>query len=135
MGNRQMKQPTPLEKLQADKILLQEACRKQEQKLGESFSYLQENAGSIVLSGLSLLLFGGNKPSKGKTAGNTAKPAGQKAQNAATPSAALGMGDYLSLAKKLTPVLWEIVQPLVVRWGIRKAKKMLARWFSSKKKV
>lgn len=52
MNNRQ----TPLEKLISDKERIQRQCKRQEQKLNEDFSYIQENAGSLLLSGLSSLL-------------------------------------------------------------------------------
>ena len=42
MNNRQ----TPLEKLISDKERIQRQCKRQEQKLNEDFSYIQENAGS-----------------------------------------------------------------------------------------
>lgn len=49
-------QQTPLEKLISDKERIQRQCKRQEQKLNEDFSYIQENAGSLLLSGLSSLL-------------------------------------------------------------------------------
>ena len=45
-------QQTPLEKLISDKERIQRQCKRQEQKLNEDFSYIQENAGSLLLSGL-----------------------------------------------------------------------------------
>ena len=53
---------TPLEKLQANKQRLQTACDEQEKKINATFSYIQENAGSLLLSGVSSLLFP-SKPS------------------------------------------------------------------------
>lgn len=129
-----MNQQTPLEILQAEKVSLEKACQIQEQKINESFSYLQKNAGSVLLSGLSSLLFPGSKSSKGKT-NETASSAETKPQPSATPSVSIGLSDYLLIAKNLMPVAWEIAQPFVMSWGIKKAKQMLARLFSSKKKV
>ncbi len=129
-----MKRRTPLEILQAEKASLENACRIQEQKLNESFSYLQENAGSVLLSGLSSLLFPGNKSSKGKT-NNTTSSAEAKAHASTTPTIPIGLSDYLSIAKGLIPVAWEIAQPFIMSWGIKKAKRMLARLFAPKKKV
>lgn len=45
MNNRQ----TPLEKLISDKERIQRQCKRQEQKLNEDFSYIQENAGSFIV--------------------------------------------------------------------------------------
>ena len=50
-------QQTPLEKLLADKQRIQQACLEQENKINKTFTYIQENAGSLLLSGLSSLLF------------------------------------------------------------------------------
>lgn len=41
-------QQTPLEKLISDKERIQRQCKRQEQKLNEDFSYIQENAGSLL---------------------------------------------------------------------------------------
>ena len=86
-------QQTPLEKLISDKERIQRQCKRQEQKLNEDFSYIQENAGSLLLSGLSSLLFPSNKSTTKTNDKNTAPvTAGQ-------PSIALGISDYLSIAK------------------------------------
>ena len=58
-------QQTPLEKLQMEKLRLTKACETQEHKLNEHFAYIQENAGSLLLSGLSSILFS-SSPNKGK---------------------------------------------------------------------
>lgn len=68
MNNRQ----TPLEKLISDKERIQRQCKRQEQKLNEDFSYIQENAGSLLLSGLSSLLFPSNKSTTKTNDKNTA---------------------------------------------------------------
>ena len=44
-------QPTPLEKLISDRRRIQQECTIQEQKLNADFSYIQENAGTLLLSG------------------------------------------------------------------------------------
>ncbi len=119
---------TPLEKLISDKERIQRLCEYQEQKLNEDFSYIQENAGNLLLSGLSSLLFPGNKQTS-KTAGKDTAPAvtGQS-------SFALGIPDMLSLAKGMIPIAWDIIQPLLMTWGIKKAKKWLSNLLFKKKK-
>ena len=54
-------QPTPLEKLISDRRRIQQECTIQEQKLNADFSYIQENAGTLLLSGVSALLFPNTK--------------------------------------------------------------------------
>ena len=48
-------QPTPLEKLISDRRRIQQECTIQEQKLNADFSHIQENAGTLLLSGVSAL--------------------------------------------------------------------------------
>ncbi len=47
----QNKPLTPLEKLISDKERIRKQCVIQEQKLNDDFSYIQENAGSLLISG------------------------------------------------------------------------------------
>ena len=104
MNNRQ----TPLEKLISDKERIQRQCKRQEQKLNEDFSYIQENAGSLLLSGLSSLLFPSNK-STTKTNDKSTAPV-----TAGQPSIALGISDYLSIAKGMIPIAWDLAQPFII---------------------
>lgn len=107
MNNRQ----TPLEKLISDKERIQRQCKRQEQKLNEDFSYIQENAGSLLLSGLSSLLFPSNKSTTKTNDKNTAPvTAGQ-------PS-----------------IAWDLAQPFIMTWGIKKAKKWFSNLLFKKKK-
>ena len=54
-------QKTPLEKLISDRHRLQRECATQEQELNADFSYIQENAGTLLLSGVSSTLISGHK--------------------------------------------------------------------------
>ena len=49
-------QQTPLEKLLADKQRIQQACLEQENKINKTFTYIQENAGSLLLSGFVIVI-------------------------------------------------------------------------------
>lgn len=124
MNNRQQ---TPLEKLLADKARLQEECKAQETKLNETLCYFQENAGSLLISGLSSLLFPPNKST------NKTKETNQSVSKDAIPPVSFGLSDYISIAKGLLPVAWEIIQPIMLSWGIKKARKMITSLFRSKK--
>lgn len=123
-------QPTPLEKLISDKQRIQEQCKVQEQKLNQDFSYIQENAGSLLLSGLSSLLFPANK-STTKTNTNEQTSA---SSTTGQPLISLGVGDYLSVAKGLLPLAWDLAQPFIMTWGIKKAKKLVTNLLFRKKK-
>ena len=119
---------TPLEKLLADKQRIQQACLEQENKINKTFTYIQENAGSLLLSGLSSLLFPAKPDKKGETAQGTVA--------SATPATTspLRLSDYLSVGKALVPLAWEIIHPLVVSWGIRTIRKKITNLFSPSKK-
>lgn len=123
-------QPTPLEKLISDKSRILEQCKVQEQKLNEDFSYIQENAGNLLLSGLSSLLFPGNK-STTKTNTNERTTS---SSTTGQPAISLGFGDYLSVAKGMLPVVWDLAQPFIMTWGIKKAKKLATNLLFKKKK-
>ena len=60
----QNKPLTPLEKLISDKERIRKQCVIQEQKLNDDFSYIQENAGSLLISGFTTLLFPNTKSKK-----------------------------------------------------------------------
>jgi hypothetical protein len=118
---KQQTNPTPLEKLQVEKERVRHLLQQQEHKLNEDLSYLQENAGVVLLSGLTSFLFPGSKGSKKK-----ALPADKQSQAVQAPMASYGFADFLSIGKMMIPVLWEIMQPLIITWGIRKLKTAFA---------
>ena len=120
-------QPTPLEKLISDKQRLSAKCKQQEQKLNEEFSYIQENAGSLLLSGLSAVLFSSPKQ-------KSAAKEGKDTPTTKEPSVSLSVSDYFSIAKGMIPVAWEVVQPIIMTWGLNKAKNWFFNHLFKKKK-
>lgn len=123
-------QQTPLEKLQMEKLRLTKACETQEHKLNEHFAYIQENAGSLLLSGLSSILFS-SSPNKGKGKSQDSSATDNK-ESVATPIN-IGIGDYFSIAKGLAPLLWDIAQPIVASWGIKQVRKWITNKLFKKK--
>lgn len=121
-------QQTPLEKLISERRRIQQECAVQEQKLNADFSYIQENAGTLLLSGLSTLLLPNTK-AKSKEAENS-----QPAQTSDVPSMSLGLADYLSVAQGLLPVAWEVARPLLTAWGIQKVQAWIIKKLFKKKK-
>lgn len=121
-------QLTPLEILISNRIQLQTKCEKQKQLLNEDFTYIQENAGSLFLSGVSSLLF---PPTKGKKA-NTEQT--NTKQTTGVPAASLGLSDYFSVAQSLVPVAWDVVRPLLTAWGLKKVQTWAFKKLFSKKK-
>ena len=116
---------SPLEKLLADKEQIRHQCQQQEQRLNASVAYIQDHAGSLLLSGVSSLLFSGSS--------KTAKmPIAVPPSKGSQEKISLGLADYLSIGKTMIPLLWEIVQPLIITWGIRKAKTIISNAFPGK---
>ncbi|MCL3850015.1 MULTISPECIES: hypothetical protein [Parabacteroides] len=122
----QNKPLTPLEKLISDKERIRRQCVMQEQKLNEDFSYIQENAGSLLISGFTALLFPNTKSKKT----DPSEPAASPIQ----PATPIGFSDYLSIAQGLLPVAWDVVRPFLLTWGIRKAQSWFTGLLFKKKK-
>ena len=122
----QNKPLTPLEKLISDKERIRRQCVMQEQKLNEDFSYIQENAGSLLISGFTALLFPNTRSKKTDTPESAASPI--------QPATPIGFADYLSIAQGLIPVAWDVVRPFLLTWGIRKAQSWFTGLLFKKKK-
>ncbi|MEG1545105.1 MAG: hypothetical protein RR382_11385 [Tannerellaceae bacterium] len=119
---------TPLEKLISDKKRIQEQCRIQEQMLNEDVTYIHDNAGSLLLSSLSSLFFPGTNKTNAPTTSTSV------AATASQPIISLGMADYLSVAKGLMPMAWNVAKPLLISWGIQKAQTWFINTLFRKKK-
>ena len=111
-------QPTPLEKLISDRRRIQQECTIQE----------QENAGTLLLSGVSALLFPNTKTKSKGTESN------QPVHTSEVPSMSLGFADYLSVAQGLLPVAWDVARPLLTAWGIQKVQAWIIKKLFKKKK-
>ncbi len=128
----QHKPLTPIEKLLADKVDIKAKCRMQEKKLNEDFTYIQNNASGLLLSGVSTLLFP-PRNSSFKNEKQSSHASGNEVSEAKkTPISA---SDYLNIAKSLLPIAWEISQPLLITWIIGKSKSLFHGLFTKKKKI
>ena len=119
---------TPTDKLLADKIDLEEKCRLQEKKLNEDFNFIKDNATSLILSGISTLLF----PSK--TDQQTTPTSTYGVKNAAK-NPAISVSDYIAIARNLFPVAWGLIQPIIITWGLKKTKSYIFSFFSSRQRT
>ena len=121
---------TPIEQLLADKRIIEVRCGLWEKKLQEDFEYIHHNATSLIFSGLVSLLF-----SSGQTKKKPATPsvALVKENQSARNKDLLPSPSLFLVAQKMIPVVWEIVQPLLINWGIRKVKSLLLGLFTKKK--
>jgi hypothetical protein len=106
---------TPLEELRQEKEIIRRECKDSGERLAEHWSYLSENAGSLLFqSAVNAVLgaFGFGESKKKK-----------QEETSISNSLLHGLTAYY-------PVIWDIVQPLIWRYFIRKIKSL----FSGKKK-
>jgi len=120
---------TPIEQLQIEKIQLEARCRIQEERLNESFDYIRANTFSLLVSGLSFLFFNSGQ-AKNKSEKQAVAVIDQDKQT--QDSAFLSSDNLLMLAKSFTPIVWTIVKPMLIKWGINKAKAMILNIFDKK---
>lgn len=117
---------TPLEKLISDKRRIKRQCVIQEQKLNNDFSYIQEHAGSLLLSGVTSLLFPNSKSEK--------KESAPSSTTGSTPLSSIGLTDYLHIAHGIFPLIWDVARPFLLTWGLRKAQNWFTGLLFKKKK-
>lgn len=122
------KPQTPLEKLNSDKRKLLKVCTEQEHKLNDDFTYIQNNAGSLVLSGLSGLIF---PNTKSKTQTTDTKTPAKTTGHTTSP---LKVADYLTIGLGAVPLIWDFARPLVMSWGIKKANSWVIKKLFGRKK-
>jgi hypothetical protein len=125
------KKPSAIEELLHEKAQLKMLVKESEQNLNSDFAYIRENASSLLISGFTSLLFPSGKPEKEK--GQPVLRSGGKIKKRSSDKS-LTIFDWITVGKGFVPVVWEIVQPLVLTWGINKAKNWIAAIFTKKKK-
>ena len=123
---------TPIEKLLADKIELQAKCRMRESRLNENFEYIKDNTSTFFISGISSLLFPSGR-TKSKPQEQAVAVVGENKQS--PENALLSYDNLLTIGRSLVPLAWSIIQPLLIRWAINRAKSMVLGLFSRKKPV
>lgn len=121
---------SPTEQLLADKIDIKEKCRIQEKKINANFVYIRENAGGLLLSGMSSLLF----PAKNTNEKNAGKVLANSNKNSEkTNNNRFSIFDYLAISKSLLPLVWDILQPIALTWGLNKSRSLITKLFSRKR--
>lgn len=105
---------TPLELLRQDKEMIRRECAEKEDRLAEHWSYLSDHAGSLIFqSAVNAVLrhfgFGPKeKPKEGESEG-------------------IVSSGLLSTLTAYYPIVWEFVQPMLIRFVIRKIKSIFSR--------
>ena len=125
-------QQTPLEKLLADKCRIQKSCQQKETHINETFIYIQENASSLLLSGLTSLLFSKTPKEHEGTTNSTITNRTDGQLKAGNPT--LNISDFFSVGKALLPVAWNFIQPIAIGWCVRNIKKRITNLFFGSKK-
>ena len=121
------KPQTPLEKLTADKNRIKRLTQEQEVKLNEHIVYVQQNAGSLLLSLVSSMLFAPSAKKENKQA----IPTGEQPETIA--AGRLSLADFIPVGKLLLPVAWDIAKPILLSWGLKKVTQITTGLFSRKK--
>ncbi len=100
---------TPLQALTCEKMRLMKRCDQQEQLIGAHLDYIHQHAGTLMLKGVSSILFPKTVP--------------QKANPTAESNVDNDLGDYFAQIKGYMPMVWEVVRPLLITWGVSKFRK------------
>lgn len=111
----------PLDELRIQKELAKAECAESEARLGEYWNYLTNNAGNLILNSAI------NNVSR-KLGFGTSKSSSSK-NNAQSSKGGVFQGILGGLIAS-APIVWEIAQPMVIGFLIRKFKSL----FSGKKK-
>ncbi|MDR0700024.1 MAG: hypothetical protein LBG28_12560 [Tannerella sp.] len=119
---------SPVEQLLNDRRNIEAQCRKQEQKLAEDFACLRDNASRLLFPALSSLLFSSGGFGK-KT--NTDAIGNDNRNRTTTPFATSA---YFAVVRDLLPTVWNIIRPMLITWGINKAKSLIYDLFFGNKK-
>jgi hypothetical protein len=121
---------SPIEQLFADKIDIKEKCKIQEQKINADFIYIRNHAGGLLLSGISSLIF----PSKDTHVKSADKLSASTYKNSdKSKNNRFSIFDYPAITKSILPLVWDILQPMAITWGLNKFKSIITKFLLRKK--
>ncbi|NDV77654.1 hypothetical protein [Dysgonomonas sp. 511] len=115
-------QTSPLDELRLEKEIVKRQCEESEDRLAEHWDYLTDNAGSLIFNGLLGGIFG-------KRGGRASSSGQEKRVSSSGIMSNIAPGIFSGLSS-FAPVVWDIVQPMLWGYAIKKVKSI----FSSKKK-
>jgi hypothetical protein len=118
---------TPSEILSAQKARLEEEINISRRKLDSDLVYLKENSTSLLFSGLTNIIFPAAITTK-------EKPDSANLSVSKKEAKPFSSTDILALSKNMLPIVWEIVRPIIISWGIDKAKSLIIGAFSGNKR-
>jgi hypothetical protein len=101
------KKLSAIEQLLRDKAALEACIKEREKNLDCDINYIRDNIPGLLFSGITSMLMPSSKSKKNKKQSS--------------------LSGGLSIGKQMMPILWEIAQPFILTWGIRKAKGLLKK--------
>lgn len=118
---------SPLEELRQEKVMVKKEVEECEDRLAESWLYLTDNAGSLLLQGavngiLHKFGFGGSHK----------KIEAEDREHEGT-SSGIGHG-IINTLSAYSPMIWEMVQPMLIQFAVNKFKSIFTRKKKKKKK-
>lgn len=117
---------SPLDELRQEKEIVKRECIESEDRLLDQWSYLSDNAGSLIFNGLVNSIVG-KLGFSNRIGGSQAKEKDEEQQD----SSPLGIfHNVVNGVSAYYPLIWEIVQPMLWRYAMKKVKSI----FSGKKK-
>ncbi|MDL2277028.1 hypothetical protein LJC57_00385 [Parabacteroides sp. OttesenSCG-928-G07] len=120
---------TPLELLKSEQSRLKRESKLMEKELAADFQYIHENAGSLLISTVSSLFFSHSKAGR-KNASAAEKPTGGPSESIVS---SLANPELLSIAGGVLPLVWSVVQPIVLAWGMKRVKNIFSHLFRKKR--
>lgn len=118
---------TPLEQLRSRKRQVKIQSEIKKDKLTADLKYVQENAGKLVMHGITSAILPG-KSNKQHQSRPSSLP------STLADIALGGASTYLRGTRGTLPFVWNIAQPFLLTWGVKGAKKLIGSLFSRKKK-
>lgn len=117
----------PLDELRQEKEILRRECSESEERLGEHWSYFQNNVSSLLFQSAvgsfsRKLGFGGSSSSKD----HKDKGGGGSLANGLFQGA---LGGLIASA----PILWDLAQPMIIRFVVKKIKSIFTGGKKKKK--
>lgn len=106
--NNRPQQMTPLQQLIADKRSLRRRLREEEQELDEGWQLVRDNAGRLILTGLSRLFFPRRK--------NTSSASSQENRAGFWQNITDNLPYYLNMTREGLSIAWLFIKPLYKRW-------------------
>lgn len=108
--NRSNRKLTPIQVLTYEKQKLMKQCEQHEQLIGAHLNYIHQHAGSLIIQGVKSILFPSTLPNKSSASHHNVDSC---------------LDGYLAQVKSCMPILWEVVRPVLISWGMTKFRQHL----------